>query len=259
LYNGTTLVSEESPFHKFGLLVLWNSLDEKFKTILQAIHETYNTFIDGSKILDRPGTNKTGAAEETAPSEGSSEIRSRKRFKTGSGDNNKTVATQEETALGTDTTTSTSSEVDYKEIITESTKMLTELFRLAVQSEENKSVAADTPETHCFPGPRGQELPGARPFLTCSLDAIGLVAEKVHVQQCSTTKRKTESAVDSLEPNGSEEAAHKQERSPLKEYAVQGGDGRFRDFVIKRSGCHIWVYRPDTPPIVIEIKAFYRK
>jgi hypothetical protein len=214
LYNGATLFSEESPFHESNLMELWKSLDEKIKKILQAIHETYKTFIDRSHFLDRPGATKTGAAK-AATSEGSAEIRSRKRFKTSSGDNKKAVATQEGTALGTDTTTSSSSEVDYKEKITESTKMLTELFQLAFQSEENKSVAADTPKTHFFPGPKGQEVPGAQPFLTCLLDAICHLAETLHAQQCSTSKLKTEAVVDSLEPNGSEEAARSPPKSSL--------------------------------------------
>jgi hypothetical protein len=175
----------------------------------------------------------------------------------------KTIITE---STKTDTETSTTPEEDcseYKTRITESTKNLAELFRCDVQSNPHPQPTDDNTR-HYFPGPRGQEVLGAQPVFSCLLDAIGSVAEKRHVQRYST-KAGTQSLVESPEPNGSVEAACKQEKSPPKsgwgkESAVQGRTGRFRygDFVIKKSGRHFWLYRSDTLPVVIEIKAFYR-
>jgi hypothetical protein len=256
LYQEAEPVTEESPFHKSSLRSLWKSLDENTKTIILGIHSSYNTFIKDSIILDRPGATKTGAAEETATnSTASKQMRGIKRARL---------------SAGTDTTTSTSTQEEYNKNVEESMKILTKLFRHCIdgQSEEKESAPAANQESHYFPGPRGQEVIGAQPFFGSLLDAISCVAEVVHKQQCSLKRQTGSSAVESPKQdlNGSEEASHKEQvRSPPKntcekESAVQGRDGSFRfgDFVIKKNGCHIWVYRADTLPIVIEIKAFYR-
>jgi hypothetical protein len=269
LFHGAVTVSSNSPFHKTNLEEVWNLLDETTKKRIQAIHNIYNAFIRTSEILDRPGCTKTGEAEETA---------SNKRRKASSDNQNEAATTLNETAAGKETRTRTIAEDDYKRKIAESTKILTELFQHDVQSNSHPTHDG---KPHFFPGPRGQEVGGAQPFFGCLLDAIGLVAEKWHVQKWSTKRTASvespeqeksplkngleKESAESPDPNGRGEAAHKQEKSPPKsgwgkESAVQGRDGSFRygDFVIKRSGCHIWVYRPDTLPVVIEIKAFYR-
>jgi hypothetical protein len=246
LYDEAKLVPEKSPFHKSSLRSLWKGLDENTKTSILGIHNSYNTFINDSTILDRPGA----TAEETA---------------TNSRRPGEPPAKRTRRSAGTFTTTSTSTQEEYKERIKESTKILTKLFRRSIDGQSEESDADR--KTH-FPGPRGQEVHGAQPFFGSLLDAISCVAEVAHKNKFTSHMRRTgSSAVESpkQDPNGSEEASDKQVRSPPKntcekESAVQGGDGRFRfgDFVIKKSGCHIWVYRADTLPIVIEINAFYR-
>jgi hypothetical protein len=197
-------VPEDPLFHKSSLREVWNVLDDDAKKRIQAIDGTYNAFIEKITILDRPGHSKTGAAEETAPntswSESSAPSANNKRRKTGSD-----VETREQSsALGTDIITSTSEQDDYKKKTTESTKMLTKLFRLAVQSGEKESVPADKQKTCYFPGPRGQEVYGAQPFFACLLEAISLVADAVHIQQFHAKREAESSAVESpqQEPKG---------------------------------------------------------
>jgi hypothetical protein len=147
----------------------------------------------------RPSTNTVKASNRGVKSGGLWTRRgagTNKRSKASSGKKNKGVATLDERAPGTDTTTSTIPEDDYKRKIAESTKILTELFRLDVQSESHP---ADDKRIHWFPGPRGQEVRGAQPFFGCLLDAIGLVAEKWHVQKYSP-KRGTESTHSDSNP-----------------------------------------------------------
>jgi hypothetical protein len=189
-------VTENSPFHKSSLLSLWKELDENTKTIILGIHSSYNTFIKASKFFDRPGATKTGAAEESATNSRGSRTTSAM-----SGNKHKLSA-------GADTTTSTSTQEDYNEKIKESTKILTELFRRSVhsQNEEKESAPAADRKTHYFPGPRGQEVHGAhQPFFGSLLDAISCVAEVVHNnQQCSPMRQTGSSAVESpkQDPNG---------------------------------------------------------
>jgi hypothetical protein len=104
-----------------------------------------------------------------------------------------------------------------------------------------------------FPGPRGQEVAGAQPFFACLVEAIASVAEDVHRSQYS--------AGNVLQQNGqNSECPKSPPKSRLrKEAAVIGLGGGFRygDFVVQKDDKHLWVFRPDTLPVIIEIKAFY--
>jgi hypothetical protein len=285
LYDHAELVGDDSPFSVKSLETFWTKLDDQWKLRIRAISKTYNEYIRTSIIMNPSSTNEDSEDEASASAD-VSEAKSDEASKSSDGANiqrkrSRKESKEESKMDGTpspgnkrrrrsnsnvtrearkdstrtqqgpqDSTSSTAAKA--------SLQILKNLFA-KTRSETDRCGGGETEDNpsekhHYFPGPRGKEVTGAQPFFACLVEAIASVAEDLHRSQYSAGNVLQQSDRNLGCPKSPPKSRLR------KEAAVMGLGGGFRygDFVFQKRDKHFWVFKPDSLPIIIEIKTFYR-